>query len=434
MLSASASSFADAWPLTYQDEALTAKNGFENGEQGVWRQSAGFVYNTPRLASTSPNLATDGSFTLDRFNWGLADLDAIPGWQRVSTTTKYNSTGFETESKDVLGNYSGALYGYYGQLPVAVAGNTNQTEMAFTGFEQDTHGNWNLDAGEKRISKSYKALGNLNMAIIKGDLQTIEGYDSVTVFYANLVSPKKELINGRKRVKILCVSEGNPELGYVTLTFSESIKPHYWFGVVVYTKVIQGNTNAVIQSANVHTGLNSLQISGNATTQQKTIRAAPGKKYVLEGWTSIGNVLLTEPTLAENLGVMVTYKNKLGNPVGSAVFIEPTGTIIEGWQRFYKLIIIPENATSFDLTFSSGSAATAYFDDLRFYPADAVMQSYVYEPDTYRLSAQLDDNNYATFYYYDKEGKLFLIKKETVEGIKTLKESVNYTVKRISNE
>ncbi len=429
VISASSSSFADAWPLTYQDEVLAAKNGFENGEQGVWRQSAGFVYNTPRLSSASPDLANDGSFTLNRFNWESADLDAIPGWQRVSTTTKYNSTGFETESKDVLGNYSGALYGYYGQLPVAVAGNSNQTEMAFTGFEQDTHGNWNLDMGEKRISESYVAQGNLNMAIIKGDLQTIEGYDSVTVFYVNLASFNKELIKGRKRVRVLCVSEGISGSGDVILTFSESINPHYWLGAVVYTKVIQGTSNAVINSINSHTGLNSLQVSGNATTQQKIIRAAPEKKYVLEGWTSTGNVLLTEPTLAENLGLTVTYKNKLGNPVGLTDFISPTGTIIEGWQRFYKQIIIPENATSFDLTFSSGLAPTAYFDDLRFYPADAVMQSYVYEPDTYRLSAQLDDNNYATFYYYDKEGKLFLLKKETVEGIKTLKESVNYTVK-----
>ncbi|MNT78232.1 hypothetical protein D3C72_2174470 [compost metagenome] len=51
------------------------------------------------------------------------------------------------------------------------------------------------------------------------------------------------------------------------------------------------------------------------------------------------------------------------------------------------------------------------------------MKSFVYDPLTLRLFAQLDENNYATFYEYDAEGKLVRTKKETDKGILTLSES-----------
>jgi hypothetical protein len=60
-----------------------------------------------------------------------------------------------------------------------------------------------------------------------------------------------------------------------------------------------------------------------------------------------------------------------------------------------------------------------YVDDIRIMPAKAVLKSYVYDR-KYRLIAELDENNYATFYNYDEEGILIQIKKETEKGIQTL--------------
>lgn len=49
------------------------------------------------------------------------------------------------------------------------------------------------------------------------------------------------------------------------------------------------------------------------------------------------------------------------------------------------------------------------------------MKGYVYNKQQ-KLVAELDENNYATFYEYDEEGNLIRVKKETERGIITVKE------------
>ncbi len=46
------------------------------------------------------------------------------------------------------------------------------------------------------------------------------------------------------------------------------------------------------------------------------------------------------------------------------------------------------------------------------------MKSFVYNLNDYRLRAVLDEENFATLYYYDEEGNLYLTKQETAKGIK----------------
>ncbi|WP_431212110.1 hypothetical protein ACQ86N_41190 [Puia sp. P3] len=64
-----------------------------------------------------------------------------------------------------------------------------------------------------------------------------------------------------------------------------------------------------------------------------------------------------------------------------------------------------------------------YFDDIRLHPFNAEMKSYVYNPVNLRLMAELDENNYATYYEYDDDGTLIRVKKETERGIMTIKET-----------
>ena len=109
---------------------------------------------------------------------------------------------------------------------------------------------------------------------------------------------------------------------------------------------------------------------------------------------------------------------------GTEVQFQASGELIEGWQRIVGSFTIPSGTTDLDIELINNDAsADIYFDDVRIHPFNASMKSYVYDPETLWLTAELDDNNYATFYEYDLEGQLIRIKKETARGIMTIQES-----------
>ena len=106
------------------------------------------------------------------------------------------------------------------------------------------------------------------------------------------------------------------------------------------------------------------------------------------------------------------------------------------WQRVYGTFDVPPLNPSLsenvivELVNPAGSNSTVYFDDIRIHPNEGNMVSYVYDPFTLKLVAELDANNYSTFYLYDDEGQLTKVKKETVDGIKTIREGrINNAVK-----
>jgi len=107
----------------------------------------------------------------------------------------------------------------------------------------------------------------------------------------------------------------------------------------------------------------------------------------------------------------------------SSFAIKPVGAIIEGWQKVEGVFTVPAGATGGSLQLVNNSHKNIYFDDVRLHPFNANMKTYVYSPRTLRLVAELDENNYAAFYEYDEEGQLIRVKKETVQGIKTIKET-----------
>jgi PKD repeat protein len=100
--------------------------------------------------------------------------------------------------------------------------------------------------------------------------------------------------------------------------------------------------------------------------------------------------------------------------------------IIDGWQRIEAKFTIPPLATHMNfnlINLAAAGSVDVFFDDIRIFPVDGQLKTYVYDPLTMRLSAMLDENNYATFYEYDEEGKLIRIKKETEKGIMTIQEN-----------
>jgi hypothetical protein len=118
--------------------------------------------------------------------------------------------------------------------------------------------------------------------------------------------------------------------------------------------------------------------------------------------------------------LVLTFNNTSGQ---TSFTLKPSGNVIEGWQRIEDTLTIPKGATSLTTYMKSTSADPVYFDDIRIVPFNGNMKSFVYNPINLRLMAELDENNYATFYEYDDEGTLIRLKKETERGIKTIKET-----------
>ena len=106
-----------------------------------------------------------------------------------------------------------------------------------------------------------------------------------------------------------------------------------------------------------------------------------------------------------------------------------TGLRIEKWQRYEADITVPAGATAMTLTLQSIMGRNVFFDDIRVQPYNSNVKAYVYDPVSLRLMAELDENNFGTYYEYDDDGTLIRVKKETERGIKTIKETRSTLIK-----
>lgn len=129
--------------------------------------------------------------------------------------------------------------------------------------------------------------------------------------------------------------------------------------------------------------------------------------------------------------VMITFTDVTGAVINTPFEFYPSGEIIDGWQRIIGEFVVPLNVDDMilELVNLSDDGKVSYFDDVRVLPSRGNMKSFVYDQKTQRLMAELDENNYSTFYEYDLEGGLIRIKKETEKGVFTIQETRSGNVK-----
>lgn len=143
-----------------------------------------------------------------------------------------------------------------------------------------------------------------------------------------------------------------------------------------------------------------------------------GTKSVVTAWVKIKD---DHNNTTNNTG-MAPVKVQYTGVAGSDITLNATGVRIEGWQRYEGVTDIPLTATAMQLVFQPGSN-NILVDDIRIHPFNSNMKSFVYDPVSLRLMAELDENNYSTYYEYDDQGNLIRLKKETEKGIMTIKET-----------
>lgn len=170
-----------------------------------------------------------------------------------------------------------------------------------------------------------------------------------------------------------------------------------------------------------------------------SFRPEPGKYYVLSAWVKQEKADIDPggsgiaPKLTYNkANIKLTFTVTGSSPPVQTFY--PEGPIIDGWQRIEQKFLVPgtiSTATNMEIKLDNPAGSSdAYFDDIRIFPFDGNMKSFVYDPVTQKLVAELDENNYASYYEYDEEGALIRVKKETERGVMTIKEHGNNKPKR----
>ncbi len=206
----------------------------------------------------------------------------------------------------------------------------------------------------------------------------------------------------------------NPGLPGNTTYFTQSTLPsgdHLFELVYTYEA---GGTSCTVSDGEI------VQIDSCVVdTCQLCLNFAPevGNRYWISGWVKEAHS--TEQKTYASTALEVEF---IGSSTTSINFTT-SGSIIEGWQRIVGSFTVPYGTTDLNVNLVNYGTHAAYFDDIRVHPFSANVKSYVYDPVTLLLTAELDDNNYATFYEYDQEGNLTRIKKETSRGIMTIQES-----------
>lgn len=152
----------------------------------------------------------------------------------------------------------------------------------------------------------------------------------------------------------------------------------------------------------------------------------PGQKYMVSAWVKEENANNTSTYV--NPQLIIEELDGANNVLAFQVF-SASGKVIDNWQKIDGEYLIGAGTTKIRIRLKSLSG-NSFFDDIRFFPYNGSMKSYVYDPITLRLSAELDERNYATIYEYDEEGKLVRVKKETEKGIMTIQENRSNTKKK----
>jgi hypothetical protein len=360
-------------------------NPYFTGILGNWRAKTEYLYDTKRVNNvlnsdpnleSGTNLRNSGYFAAFNSFWVNNGASIFPAgandanWRWTSQTTKYNRKGQEIENRDALDRYSSSQYGYLESVPVAVASNARYREIGYDGFED-----YNF---------------NLGNALAPWDSCAIQDHFSFRNFMGTAAQPDATTSH----------------------TGKYSMKLN---GTVVINKPIMQTEPYLIYT----TAANNYKITDGYL--RWGFLPMPSKKYILSGW-----VKDAQPRSSSINGLTVKvsgtpYDVNLNNAVASKVHV------VEGWKRFEVVVDMPAFG-KFNLELTG---ANVNVDDIRIHPYDAQLKSYAYDASSMRLMADLDENNFATFYEYDDEGTLVRVKKETEKGISTIKETRSSIRKRV---
>lgn len=154
--------------------------------------------------------------------------------------------------------------------------------------------------------------------------------------------------------------------------------------------------------------------------------AQPEKEYFISLWLKIPSESEHIHSSINEFGKYPIYVNNSFNDFPSTrTYLKVVGKPINGWQKMeatFSNMFSHKTLAPIRLYVTQNGYPEIFIDDIRVHHTKGNVKTYVYNPSDWSLSATLDENNYAIFYYYDEKGELFQVKRETERGIQTVKE------------
>ncbi|RWY48521.1 hypothetical protein [Mucilaginibacter gilvus] len=368
-------------PYTPCDAAPLYRNPYLFGFAGNWRPYQTMVFEQKRVytnvinpATTVLNLSTAGHLNNFYSYWlpaagqnKWAENKSVPvtSWVMANKVMLYDRYGQESENKDALGRYSSAKFDFNGELPGAVANNSKSREIYENSFE---------DAQISGVPSAY--------------LEQPPGRDFT--YYAGSKSIGKLSQQNISHTGLTSALLPNDSVTLVTQLDNSEHKSGEYLDIDENRQYIKAARRGLYPDGFV---------------------PQPNREYLFSAWIKDGDVT----SLTSKLKF---YMNGINQPLTCKA-------LVEDWKlvecKFKTPASVP--GTVLNLSMVPDAGATVYIDDMRMHPNEAHMKTYVYDPTTFRLMAELDENGFATLYEYDSEGLLIRVKKETERGVMTIKES-----------
>lgn len=364
-------------------------NPYTTGILGNWRPYTDYVYTVPRKTVPGSNaqvggtnIAKDGYYESFQPFWSFSNSKIthqvqagtdIPAhdnrWVWSKKSVYFDQKGNPVEEMDALNNYSAVLFGYQETLPVAVAANARKNEIMFEGFEDYDFNLFNGRNGPVCMPGRH-----FDWGLVFSLWQWNNGYSIINDTYSHTGKRSLSLFDPQTRLQLTGSATHNP--------------------------------NSVLTwSAGAHGAFYKL----TSNDQALGFAPVPGKKYLLSMW-------VMDSQLSSNKINSLTVTIN-GTAIDLSTKVVP---VVEGW----KLLEIPftGRASNFELALDVLNGNVS-IDDVRIAPFDSHLKTFVYDDVSLKLTSELDENNFATFYEYDEEGTLVRTKRETEKGIMTIQEN-----------
>ncbi len=368
-------------------------NPFVSGDKNLWLPESQKVFNEDRVylfGGDTTFIRKDGKIKNFVPHWSFlpdSKLQATTDkrWVASNVITRYNKRLQPVEQYDALNNYASEIYGYnesfvtaasnYAKLSDLGSDNFEEYDVITPGCQSETH--WSFKGGTR-----YFLTQNV-LTPIEND-----GW--------NLTSPALTNKFSHTGTQSLCIPA---KQSLSVKRFSDS------------TVIDNGLPS-----------MTTLHIETSVSKKQTLFSPQNGAKYVVSAWVK-GRAVNEYAINTFDSAYIRVIADGSGNTQLLNIAFKASGPIINGWQRIEGVFEVPLGTKFVSVFMENISLYRAYFDDVRIHPFASNMKTFVYHPVHLKVMAILDENNFATFYEYDSEGKLIRIKKETEKGIFTIKES-----------